>query len=411
MPLYGCTALAGVDWDRVVLRGADGGVSPSGGTGGGHCPATQVDCLRGCCAPNDAPGEVSQLAAGGENTCVVTTTGLVRCWGGNGAGQLGRGADFRVPFLAKPTTVSLITSSAKAVAVGRGHACAIVDAQMACWGSGGQGQLGVGSAASSSVPVVIERLPGPPELVAAGNQTTCAVVAGSLYCWGDNGGWQAGNELTVSQLIPTSAASLDGAVTAIAVGAEGHSCAALARGGVSCWGNNTQNRLGHAGISLTGAGVAVTGLPSTQASALAAGTYHACAAVQGALACWGGNTFGELGDPRVTSASSGAVNNELTVGVTSVCAGFGFTCAVQSGAVRCFGTNADGQLGNGSRQPSSLPVTAKVSGPARTVACGQMHACALLESGKVQCWGNGSQGQLGNNGVEAADRPVDVLWP
>lgn len=349
------------------------------------------------------------IAAGGNNTCAVTTTGRVRCWGDNSAGQLGRGDTFTESTMTKPITVLTIGGGATAVAVGAGHVCAIVDQRVACWGSGVTGQLGTGGAAPSAVPLIVERLPTGATAIAAGKQTTCAVSAGNLYCWGDNTAWQGGSEVSQTLPIPTTAAGLP-AVSAVAVGLEGHACAALASGGAQCWGNNAQYRLGRAGVSMSGSGVTVKNLTG-QVTAVAAGMYHTCAIASGALQCWGGNSLGELGDPSIGQHSDGAIKVlDHGSGVTSVCAGFMFTCALREGAVRCFGNNSSGQLGNGTKQ-NSMAVSVALRGPAKAVACGQTHACAWLEDGRIQCWGEGASGQLGNRTNASSPLPVDVAWP
>jgi alpha-tubulin suppressor-like RCC1 family protein len=94
----------------------------------------------------DASG-ITSLAAGGEETCFVAD-GKVKCAGANDNGQLGRGtvgADQNASFL----DVTDLTAPT-AVAVGGGHACAIVPGPNAkpaakCWGSNDLGQLGTGA--------------------------------------------------------------------------------------------------------------------------------------------------------------------------------------------------------------------------------------------------------------------------
>ena len=415
----GCSLLAGVEWDRVSTRalGAqDGSPGSSSGSssdvGGASCAATEVECLSAaagvaCCPRNDDPGSPSSIAAGTSNTCVVTTTGQVRCWGSNSVGQLGRGSDVQLRTTNKPLTVLRIPRGAKSITVGSAHVCAVVDSLFACWGGNSSGAFGNGGLEGAPLPIVVS-LPGVPSRLGAGNETTCATIAGTGYCWGSNTAQQAGGGDTVLRLVtPQAVPGLTGA-DAIMAGAA-HSCASTSSG-LRCWGNNTSNRLGAVGATQTGTPVAVTNGGS--ATQLALGNAHACAVVGGGLRCWGSNIFGELGDDAISLQSNGAITPVgLSAGVTSVCAGYGHTCAVHNGGVKCWGMNDRGQSGTAATARVPTPVTDLASG-VKEVACGTFHTCAVLDSGDAKCWGSNDAGQLGDGTTDAsARRPRAVIWP
>jgi hypothetical protein len=426
----GCSIFAGVDWDRVVV-GADAGPnsngtypdgippgspgSEDGGIARGACPDDQVECLAhdgiACCPRPGDVGVAVSIAAGGSNTCAVTSTGQVRCWGQNGNGQLGRGLDTSVQTSNRPLSVFRIPSGAKQVTLGQAHVCAIVDSLFTCWGANTFGQYGNGSLESSYVPVVVP-LADVPEAIGAGTQTTCASMGKAGFCWGDNGAFQGGNESDQRIVTPS-------AVTALPTLAPGpstiaashqHSCAAGASG-LLCWGNNSAHRLGSSGPSMIGSAVAVTN-GDVVASQVTLGEMHGCAIAGGSLRCWGSNIFGELGDDAVQLQSDGAITpTAMASGVESVCAGYGHTCAVQSGKVKCTGDNSKGQTGTG----SSSRVFTQVPNPgdltATQVACGMFHTCALFDDGSVQCWGYNDAGQLGAGISDGqSSTPRDVMW-
>jgi alpha-tubulin suppressor-like RCC1 family protein len=80
------------------------------------------------------------------------------------------------------------------VATGEAHACAIVSAQVFCWGSCGQGECGdekaVGGTVSVDKPLLV---PGfvtvGAKRIFAGGRGSCAVTnAGKVLCWGAVGG-------------------------------------------------------------------------------------------------------------------------------------------------------------------------------------------------------------------------------
>jgi len=95
------------------------------------------------------------LATGNDHTCVVLSTGTVKCWGLASNGQLGNGSTSNQTT---PVTVSNI-SSATAVSAGYNHTCAeLSGGTVQCWGNGGYGRLGNGSSSSTSTPVTVSGL-------------------------------------------------------------------------------------------------------------------------------------------------------------------------------------------------------------------------------------------------------------
>ncbi len=418
-----CSLVAGVDWDRVAVK-QGGGTLPDGapippgdGSSGGpvpsgNCPSDQVECLSAmgvtCCPRQDDVGMPVSIAAGQSNTCAVTSTGHVRCWGANSASQLGRGQDPTLQKSNVPLTVLRIPSGAKAVTLGGSHACAIVGSLLACWGANSFGQLGTGGTDAAPLPVVVP-VSASPNAVGAGAQTTCASLGGQGFCWGDNGGFQAGNEVDQHVLQPKLVSGLGAMASGsqtISAGGQ-YSCAASASG-LACWGNNTSQRLGSNGVSMIGKATAVTN-GAGAADGVTLGDSHACAIRGGALLCWGSNVFGQLGDDKVSFMSDGAVTPpNMTTGVSSVCAGFEHTCVVKDGAVWCAGQNDKGQTAS---QTGGSRVFLAVQGVSATqVACGAFHTCALFE-GTIECWGANDSGQLGDGTNEtSAPSPRVVMW-
>lgn len=93
--------------------------------------------------------DLASVSAGGTSACALTVTGLARCWGANGGGQLGDGSsagESRVP-------VPVAGDRAyRSISVGGTHACAITTLlQTFCWGRNDAGQLGLGNASATPV--------------------------------------------------------------------------------------------------------------------------------------------------------------------------------------------------------------------------------------------------------------------
>ncbi len=147
----------------------------------------------------------------------------------------------------------------------------------------------------------------------------------------------------------------------------GHTCALLTSGTLDCWGSNSSGQLGNGGSTPdSGSPLAVSSL-SGDASAAAAGYYHTCAlTTAGEVKCWGGNTYGQLGNNSMGLGSTVPItvvtsNNAAITGITAVGTGGLHTCAltIPPGGVSCWGWNYYGQLGNNSATitSSATPVT------------------------------------------------------
>jgi alpha-tubulin suppressor-like RCC1 family protein len=411
------TATGGVGdpvWTTSGPIASGGQPEPSRTTGTGGTTAT-----GGSGGAGTAPPAASAVACGDGFTCALKSDGTVRCWGDNPYGQLGTGSSSSSPT---PDSVWGI-ENAVGVATGSQHACAVLsDGTVKCWGGADRGQIGDGITTYTFSPAPVENLAKVTAL-SAGQYHTCAVQAGgTVACWGLNSGSQLGHATTSSCTIPnnttgpTAPRTIDvpcgltpvavtGLANARAVGAgSGHSCALLADGTVSCWGNNSSGQLGDGTTSSRTSPGAVSGLDG--AIALAVGEVHACALLaDGTVRCWGGNAYGQLGNgmlgPTESSALPVAVSG-LTQ-ATAISAGATSSCAVSTdGSIRCWGGTA--ALGPG----VATPVAVANLTSALAVSVGASHACAVLRTGGLRCWGVNAQGQLGDGGTANSLVPVDV---
>jgi alpha-tubulin suppressor-like RCC1 family protein len=356
----------------------------------------------------------------------------VRCWGFSGNGQVGYGntgvvGDDEPPAAAGPVDLGA-GRTAKALAVGDYHTCAILDdGNVRCWGYGNEGQLGYGSrnhVGDNELPSAL----GPVYLgtgrtataITAGGNHTCAVLDdGTVRCWGLGLYGQLGTGATDSigdgelpgELDPVD---LGGhTATAITAGAF-HTCALLDDGTVKCWGLGGNGQLGYAS---TAGVIDPASKPNpvdlgAQAVAITAGATHTCALlVGGSVRCWGLNDLGELGYGNTKSigdneAPSTAGPVDLGPGRTAIAisAGGEHACAVlDTGDVRCWGSGLFGQLGYGNlanigddESPASVaPVDLGPDAQVTAIAAGVYHTCVRLEDRSVRCWGNGEDGRLG----------------
>lgn len=133
------------------------------------------------------PGPASAVAAGWTHSCAVVADGDVYCWGRDADGQLGDGSR-NIPQFTAVRVVGL-PGRATDIEAGSLHGCALLErGDVACWGSGGTGQLGTGRARNEvAQPGELALIPERAQDMAAGDRHTCAVGdSGAVYCWGHN---------------------------------------------------------------------------------------------------------------------------------------------------------------------------------------------------------------------------------
>jgi alpha-tubulin suppressor-like RCC1 family protein len=227
-------------------------------------------------------------------TCALTTGGGVKCWGYNANGQIGDGTrQNRV----NAVEVSGLSSGVVAVALGSSHSCALLETSgVKCWGDNGAGQLGDGTHTERYNPVDVSGLTSGASSISAGVFHTCALLnSGGVKCWGWNGYGQIGTNAPQTQEGPVNVEGLGSQVSSVVSGGY-HSCALLNSGGVKCWGYNNYGQLGDGTNTNRNNPVYVSGLTSG-VSSIFAGGFHTCAVlINGQLKCWGGNSYRQLGD-------------------------------------------------------------------------------------------------------------------
>jgi cysteine-rich repeat protein len=404
------------------------------------------------------------LALGGGTTCVLSATGLVKCWGMSERGVLGLGdtknrGDVKSQVPRKLPAIDLGTDrTATAISVSSASsACALLDhGEVKCWGNNRFGQLGTGSTddrgdepgemgdALKPIPLGIGRKAVG---VSAGSNYSCAVLDdGSVKCWGSGQYGQLGGDSPYDALAPAEFVVVDlkRAATAVSAG-DGVTCALLDDGSVKCWGNAAYvPRSDSTDLDASGAvGDFVGEISALSALTFAGGKARSIVAGQvsqavledGSLMLWGFGYQGwtHAGLPPNDFSTLPAMKMGTGRKVSASDVDLYHACATtDDGALSCWGYAYHGALGLGAMLSSSGPVVHDSQGAqtgtisvdlggrsARQVAVGVEHSCALLDDGTLKCWGYNASGQLGlgdarNRGDTgdrlAADTTVDLAF-
>lgn len=208
------------------------------------------------------------------------------------------------------------------------------------------------------------------------------------------------------------------ATTATQVTASGlQTCTITDLGTVKCWGMyNGSKQIAPVDVP----GIGGTGLLSGVTAITGDG--FSCALLEtGAVACWGSNTFGQLGDGTTVSSTVPAlVKGVGGIGqlgnIVAIAATYRSVCALtRTGGVVCWGDNFLRQLGDNTTLSHFFPAPVLGVGGAgwladiTAITAGYSgHFCGLTLAGNVVCWGNNGRGQLGDNTTTVRGVPVVV---
>lgn len=306
------------------------------------------------------------LDAGDSHTCAIDSAGAAYCWGLGDRGQLGGGVETGLEANVDPAPVAGALSFTQ-LALGWRQSCGLTTSgTLHCWGLGTSGVLGTGDTAGTAVPVAVQN-PGGATFgsLVSGEHHACALTSDALvYCWGDNSRGQLG--VTTGQTCTDIFGVLASCATApmlvsptlrfrsLALGRH-HTCGIATDGAAHCWGSGEDGRLGTGDTVSAASPTPVAG--GLSFASITAGIAHSCAiATDGTVYCWGSNVVGNLGDgTTITRMAPTPVSGGLRFG--AVTGGASHTCALTTtGIAYCWGHNFQGQLGDGTNAGSLVPV-------------------------------------------------------
>jgi hypothetical protein len=177
-------------------------------------------------------GGKSPLVTGRAHACLLLPSGDVECWGANGDGQLGDG---NTTPSSTPVSVVGLSGPADGLAAGGNSTCALLTSgAVECWGANDSGQLGDGTTNGSPTPVVAG-ISGATAVTMGTNHTCALKTHGAALCWGSNSDGEIGDGTTTERDLPTAVAGLSSGVSSIAAGAV-QTCAIIGVSKAECWG-------------------------------------------------------------------------------------------------------------------------------------------------------------------------------
>jgi alpha-tubulin suppressor-like RCC1 family protein len=203
-------------------------------------------------------GKVTAISSGadaelGDTTCALLANGSVQCWGYNGEGELGDGnTALTAPYgTATPMTVTGL-SNVTALEVHDVGTCALISGgTVKCWGSNGAGQLGNGNTSPSPTPVSVKGLSDAIALSSgAWPVVVCAIrSSGAVVCWGNGQNGELGNgKSEVNSSTPVAVSGVTSA--SAAAGGAYHMCILLTTGDVVCSGYDGDGELANPAADL-----------------------------------------------------------------------------------------------------------------------------------------------------------------
>lgn len=339
---------------------------------------------------------LATIASGLFASCGLTSQGQAYCWGNGLGGQLGNASAVGPHTGPIPVTGG---QTFKQISVSDFDTCGLTTSgTVYCWGDQTNGAFGNGVAPGG--PLVLTPVPAANgqtfSSIAVGDGSSCGLASGVVYCWGANNEGQLGTGDTTHHWLPTRLAMPSG-VSFASIGSEGSFSCALSTTGVAyCWGNNYSGQLGLGSgapnYSLTP--TAVTG--GHTFTSLAVGATGVCGLTSGgAVYCWGEGVGGsgtttELLVPTQIQ-QSGLTFTEISAAGQHACG------LATSGVAYCWGANYEGSLGSGSFATNigSTPVAVTGGLTFNTIIAGGSFTCGYTTSNVMYCWGSNDVQQLG----------------
>ena len=296
------------------------------------------------------PKDGGLIAAGRGHSCVLSD-GRVACWGSNDYGQLGDGPRNRASSQASSPADYAFSQ----VSAGWNHTCGLTTGdEIVCWGSNSTGQLGDGTTQPRNAPVRINSTASFRLVQHRARTHVCRVELPDRLLLGVEHRWPAGRRDAATPEFARQRGEIPGQVTDLTVGRY-HTCALTRNGEAWCWG---QERIRAAWRRL------IRRREPADAREVRRAVREHQRRARRIPAPSRGERRVVLGKEQPTGSSgfSGAASCSTPHAVTTtaqfstISAGLTFTCARgKESSAWCWGYNNYGQLGDGTLASRTVP--------------------------------------------------------
>ena len=306
---------------------------------------------------------LTSLTGGDGFSCGLTADGRAYCWGSNQFYQFGDGSELDYSMMPQPVSGGL---SFTQISAGADHVCGLTTQGKAfCWGNDVSKTEAFGGGGSRVPAPVSDTLTF--SSISSGSYYSCGVVAsGAAYCWGANDAGQLGNGTTTTDTIPTAVTggltfrTVSAGRNGVVGGSGDATCGITTDGAAYCWGARDRGSLGdgHDQGGFSPAPTPVLG-NIVYETVDGSGAESCGVSVTGPAYCWGSNRLGELGANSAVAYSTVPLAVSGSIAFAQVSVGGHHVCGMStSGTVYCWGDSQN--LGTGQRTISYFP--AKVLG-------------------------------------------------
>ncbi|KAH9259013.1 hypothetical protein BASA81_002633 [Batrachochytrium salamandrivorans] len=352
----GCAKrLGGMD-DSILILQPDGQIYGSGANSNGQLGTGITNAY-----PEYFPVQMrgvansSDLCAGTYHSCIVDSN-QAKCVGGNSGNLLGDGTTEDKFSL---TQVVGLDSQVSQVFCGERASCVVLSSGVArCWGGNQFGGLGDGTNIAAPVPVEVTGFEhGGAASIGIGSRHSCFLsVLGKVSCSGYNWYGQLGDNTIRNTYVPARVGGIALSTTFVSVSCgASHSCAVTTAGTVYCWGWNAAGQLGVNSLFDYMVPRQVSKVPSGASSVWAVASSTFVLMEDGRVVAFGNNDNFQLGDGTDQQAIVPVSFAPGVTHITEVRGGASLTCVLfPFGAVQCLGNNQGGGMGVGPDTPASL---------------------------------------------------------
>lgn len=343
------------------------------------------------------------ISSGEQVVTGIKADGSVYSWGLNASSQTGNGelginsSDYAVESNL-PAFIEFAYSNT-------GNMMIKEDGTLWGWGVNSDGNLGNGTKQQLNIPVQESTKSTDWVSISMGEQFSAGLKSdGTIWCWGSNGNGQLGvnPEETSSSLVPIQESTLATDWVALDAGYD-HVVALKSDGTLWSWGANGNKQLAYDTGSENYSYIPVQEQTNaTDWQAVAGGTsYSAAIKTDGTIWSWGSNFSGNLGDNTTTESAVPVQEFTLSTDWVEVKIGMYQTVALKSdGTIWSWGSNNSGNLGTGNTNNSSVPLQEATSSTDwQSYAVGAEYTLAIKTDGTLWSWGNNSARQLGIGNV------------